>query len=1030
MATLHQLCIPRQSVFDTQRRDTVLDISDLITDRIDPAAFFEENFITEGMKTLLEQGFRRLEGKSNQGVFRLKQAMGGGKTHNLLTLGLLAKHPEYRQQVMGRIYQTDPSLGTVRVVAFSGRESDAPLGIWGAIAEQLGKKDLFKDLYSPLQAPGQTAWENLLAGQTVLILLDELPPYFENARSKSIGNSDLAHVTATALSNLLVAVGRESCARVCLVITDLTAAYSAGVQQIADVVADFERETHRSAMSLEPVRMNSDELYHILRKRIFDKLPGEAEIGEVAQAYAQAVRNAKQMDITNESPEQFATRVQAAYPFHPAIRDLYARFRENPGFQQTRGLIRLMRIAVSRLWGSGEAENRYLISAQDLDFNDRETRAEISQINSTLENAIAHDIASDGTAVAELMDQSLGSRDTRDACRLLLMSSLANVPNAVVGLPIPTLVAYLAEPGRDIARLKTEVLEKLSTAAWYLHSDHDGKLYFKNVENLNAKLESLVRAYLPEQAVKELRARLEESFKPVTGWCYQRVLPLPAMDEIELEQDKVTLVITEPYSGGGLRPEIRDFFEQATWKNRVAFLTGARNTYEVLISSGKRLKAIQHILDELTRDHTLENDPQMVQARELADRIRGNFYSAVRETFTTLYYPLDDNGSPRLTGADFSMKFEGNRYSGEQQVLDLLKEKMKFTEDVAGDTFRKKCEQRLFTIQSMPWNEIKKRAAMLPKWQWHLPAALDDLKTSCIQKDIWREDGGYVDKGPFPQPKTSAVVQEKLRDPDTGVATLKISAVNGDVIYYDFGAAASTASARLDKPELDTPELRVSFLVVDSTGVHETGDPYTWNNRITIKYRFFQSGSDHMLELRAAPSAPICYSTDGSDPKLAGATYDGPFRVPKGSLLVLAYAERDGIASQVERINVPANGNPTVSVDPKRPAQWMRPIDIQSTKESYECIERAKKYQAVFAGVKVTIMGEGGDKEWIELQTYQEKLASPNLVEEVLASLRKLQGSGQVQLGAAGLHFSQGQELLDWVEEVKTTLKPGEVKQS
>ena len=355
---------------------------------------------------------------------------------------------------------------------------------------------------------------------------------------------------------------------------------------------------------------------------------------------------------------------------------------------------------------------------------------------------------------------------------------------------------------------------------------------------------------------------------------------------------------------------------------------------------------------------------------------------------------------------------------------------MKFTEDVAGDTFRKKCEQRLFTIQSMPWNEIKKRAAMLPKWQWHLPAALDDLKTSCIQKDIWREDGGYVDKGPFPQPKTSAVVQEKLRDPDTGVATLKISAVNGDAIYYDFGAAASTASARLDKPELETAELRVSFLVVDSTGVHETGDPYTWNNRITIKYRFFQSGSDHMLELRAAPSAPICYSTDGSDPKLAGATYDGPFRVPKGSLLVLAYAERDGIASQVERINVPANGNPTVSVDPKRPAQWMRPIDIQSTKESYECIERAKKYQAVFAGVKVTIMGEGGDKEWIELQTYQEKLASPNLVEEVLASLRKLQGSGQVQLGAAGLHFSQGQELLDWVEEVKTTLKPGEVKQS
>lgn len=1035
MLSLNQACTPRSSVFDSQRRDTVLDITDLINDKINPAEFFEENFITEGMKTLLEQGFRRLEGKSNQGVFKLKQAMGGGKTHNLLTLGLLAKHPEFRQQVMGYIYKADPSLGPIKVVAFSGRESDAPLGIWGTIAEQLGRKDHFKDLYSPLQAPGQTAWETLLAGQTVLILLDELPPYFENARSKAIGNSDLARVTATALSNLLVAVGRESCARVCLVITDLTLAYTAGVQQIADVLADFERETHRSAMSVEPVRMNSDELYQILRKRIFEKLPAENEITEVAQAYAKAIRDAKQMDITNESPEQFATRILASYPFHPAIRDLYARFRENPGFQQTRGLIRIMRIATSRLWNSGEAEKRYLISAQDLDFNDRETRAEISQINSTLENAIAHDIASEGTAVAEVMDQNLGSRDARDTCRLLLMASLANVPNAVIGLPIPTLVAYLAEPGRDISRLKTEVLEKLATAAWYMHSDRDGKLYFKNVQNLNAKLESLVRAYLPEQAVKELRTRLEDLFKPTNNWCYQRTLALPALDEIELEQDKVTLVITEPYAGGGLRPEIREFFDQATFKNRIAFLTGPKNTYDVLIETGKRLKAIQHIIDELVKDHTLESDPQMVQAKDLADRIRGNFHSAVRETFTTLYYPLEDGGRACLVSADFSMKFEGNRYNGEQQILELLKEKMKFTEDVASESFRKKCEQRLFTIQSIPWSEIKRRAAMLPKWQWHLPSALDDLKTACILKDIWREEGGYVDKGPFPQPKTTANVQEVLRDLDSGEATLKITAINGDTIYYDFGAPASTASAKLDGATLKTTELAASFLVVDSTGVHATGDPVTWRNRITLKYRFFQSGMDRMCELRAAPPAPMCYSTDGSDPKVAGATYDGPFQVSSNAVVILAFAERDGAVSEVLRVLVPkgggnggAGGAPIV--DPKRPAVWNRAFNFLSTKESYECIERARKHHALFAGVSVMIMGEGGDKEWIELQTFPEKQVTPELVEECLATLRKLQASGQVQLGCTALHFTLGQDLLDWVEEVKTELKPGEVKQS
>lgn len=100
MHTLAQACKPRDSIFDKARRDTVLDLTDLVQGRIDPEPFFRENHITEGMRILLTEGFRRLEGKTTQGVFKLTQAMGGGKTHNLLAFGLLAKHPEYRRPVM------------------------------------------------------------------------------------------------------------------------------------------------------------------------------------------------------------------------------------------------------------------------------------------------------------------------------------------------------------------------------------------------------------------------------------------------------------------------------------------------------------------------------------------------------------------------------------------------------------------------------------------------------------------------------------------------------------------------------------------------------------------------------------------------------------------------------------------------------------------------------------------------------------------------------------------------------------------
>lgn len=1028
MESLKQLCNPRQSAFDTQRRDTVLDLNDLVSDRINPAEFFTENYITGGMKTLLEHGFKRLEGKSSQGIFKLRQAMGGGKTHNLLTLGLLAQYPEFRQQVMGGFYTPDPNLGPVRVVAFSGRESDAPFGLWGSIAEQMEKQDQFKDLYSPLQAPGQKAWETLLANETVLILLDELPPYFQSARSKAIGNSDLAEVTATALSNLLVAIGREACDRVCLVLTDLSGSYETGSERISAVLSDLEKETHRTAMSLEPVRINSDELYHILRRRIFETLPGESKINEVAQGYAKAIRDAKQMDITTESPEQFAARIQVSYPFHPAIRDLYARFRENPGFQQTRGLIRLMRIVVSRLWESGMANKRYLIAAHDLDFNDQETLTEIDQINSTLGNAIAHDIASGGNAVAEVMDAQLGGTDTQDACRLLFMASLANVPNAVMGLSIPELIAYLAEPDRDLSRLKNDVLAKLSTAAWYLHSTRDGKLFFRNTQNLNAKLESLVKTYQAEQAVRELRTRLTEIFQPVNRWCYQRVLALPAVDEIELQPDQVTLIITEPNSGAGLRPELQDFFDQATFQNRLTILTGTRNTYEQLLDTGKRLRAIQYILDELATEKVPDNDPQMVQAKDLAEKTLLAFHSTVRETFTTLWFPIKTG----LTSADFSMRFEGNRYNGEAQIIELLKEKAKFETEITGEVFQKKCERRLFTTQSLPWSEIKLRAATNTQWQWHLLSALDDLKAECLRRDLWREQGGYVDKGPFPQPRTGVTIQKMDRNADIGEATLKLTPLNGaDTIYYDYGAVATTASARLEGDTLKTTALRVSFLAVDSTGEHETGPPQTWQNEITLKYRIFQGGNDKKMELRAAPLAPIYYSTDGSDPKLASAVYDEPFVIPPNTQLVLAYAERDGLSAQVERIPISWARDELIKVERGRPATWKpaRGFQLSSTRDSYAFLERLKKHTALAVISSITITGEGGDPGWVELQISPDKRLAPEAIEDFLPALRNLQTTGQVRLSVEALYFKLGQDLLDWVEDDKTTLQPGEVQQ-
>jgi hypothetical protein len=104
--SLSKLVSPRQSVFGRGQSDTVAEIADL--PKLDARTFFGETHITEGMAVLLRQVFDRLMGRSDQGVFRLKQAMGGGKTHSLLAAALLANDATERKAIPGRSFEKNP----------------------------------------------------------------------------------------------------------------------------------------------------------------------------------------------------------------------------------------------------------------------------------------------------------------------------------------------------------------------------------------------------------------------------------------------------------------------------------------------------------------------------------------------------------------------------------------------------------------------------------------------------------------------------------------------------------------------------------------------------------------------------------------------------------------------------------------------------------------------------------------------------------------------------------------------------------
>ncbi|PYG84914.1 chitobiase/beta-hexosaminidase-like protein [Ruminiclostridium sufflavum DSM 19573] len=1024
MKTIFQACKVRESVFDETKRDDTLDLGNLVNNSIDAKHFFEETFITEGMKLLFDTAFKRFRGQASGGIVKLTQAMGGGKTHNMVALGLLALDKKVRREILNGEYKNVDS--DIRVVAYTGRESDLQYGIWGEIAKQLGKEELFNSYYTPLKAPGQSAWINLLKSDVpTLILLDELPPYLQYTKAVEIGTGTLADITTNALANLFNAIGKAELHNVCLVVSDLQATYEEGSHLLQQSFKELEGEIERSAINIEPVGANTDDLYNILRTRLFEKTASKDEIAEISSGFRNAVSEAKEMRLTNASPEEIVKGILTSYPFHPSVRDIFARFKENQGFQQTRGFIRLTRMMVKNLYSKDMmAKKRYLINAFDINLNDNELMTAVKSIKPELSNAISHDIANQGKSVSELMDLETKTSDMQDLSKLVLMSSLARVTGATIGLSMNEIIGYMAEPGRDITNLKKNI-EDFKIKAWYLYTDKENRIFFKRVQNVNAELIETSKTYSYEVAKLKIKEMLATSFKPKMEDCYQQVLVFPSIEEIELKKDKITLILTEPVVGNtGLHSDVEKFYNDSTMKNRVMFLSGQRVTMDKLIEITKEYKAIESIIKRMEYEEKLPaNDSQLIQAKDLFDKISVRLFSSIRETFITLYYPKKDG----LQKSDFKMEFKSSNFDAEEQIKKVLIEVMKFTTDVDLNNLRKKFEVRIFTVQRMRWSDLMERVATTTSWEWHHPKALEELKTDALKKEIWIEEGGYLDKEP-PAPETCVSCRVISRDDDTGEVTLKILPHNGDVVYYEINNDATIASMQVaDINNFKTTELKLSFLCVDSKGTNSTGSLLYWTNDVLLKHKIYDNGGSQYIELKASsPNVVIKYTSDGSNPKDVGGVYDGAFEIPKGSKYIQAIAvnEKMGIYSAVKQIEVKEQ---KFELDKDKPVKLNEPLNATNTTESFALIESIRKFDTKVSGVSINIQEKNSGKfGWLSLDMGDFEVENVDKLTDELNSLIDNFFSDkkyEVNVTINNIKFETGQTFEQWVAEQKSTIE-------
>ena len=251
-----------------------------------------------------------------------------------------------------------------RVAVFDGRSSPDHY-LWGDIAEQIGKEEMIRPFWqNGPKAPGKDDWKKMIGDDPTLLLFDELPPYFLEARTISVGKGSMVDVLTRALSNLFIAA--LELPRCCVVLSNLTDSYRTQVKEVRKIVSDIQRESRRQARIITPVSLEGNEIYAILRKRLFSALPSEDDIDEVAEAYAERVKMAEDSGyLTARSLEQVAEEVRDTYPFHPSFKHLIALFKDNPDFRETRGLLQFAARVIRSVW-MRENNDVYLIGTQHL----------------------------------------------------------------------------------------------------------------------------------------------------------------------------------------------------------------------------------------------------------------------------------------------------------------------------------------------------------------------------------------------------------------------------------------------------------------------------------------------------------------------------------------------------------------------------------------------------------------------------------------------------------------------------------------
>ena len=654
-----------------------------------PERFFGRTYLTKNLIDTAAQVVRRLSGIKTEtsAVFNMTTQFGGGKTHALTLLYHLARGgPEAANWlgVEGILAKAGaPAVPLAATAVFVGTEFDAISGRggkdgtplrrtpWGEIAWQLGGADAFAIVAEHdkhFTAPAGDVIRRLLPpDKPCIILMDELMNFVSRFRK-----SGMAAQLYNFLHNLSETVrGQDNC----VLVVSIPASE---LEMNAEDQSDYDRLKKMLDRLGKAVIMSSEgEASEIIRRRLFEWGGMTKESEKTTAAYSEWVLDNK-TQIGDFPVDHAREAFRAAYPFHPTVLSVFERkWQALPRFQQTRGVLRLLALWVSKAYRDGYQGNHRdpLIGLGTAPLDEPMFRTAVfEQLGEPrLEGAVTTDICGKRDSHAQRLDREADETIKKARLHTKVATTIFFESNGGMlrhEATVPEVRLAVGEPDMDIGNVET-VLESLGQACYYLSIDRN-RYRFSLSPNLNKLLSDRRASIAPAQIDERVKAEIQKVFEAGAGAELkifpEHSNPVPDRPVLTLAVLGLDSTMADSQATLQLASTLTREYRKSNRTFKSAIVWAVADSPQLLREEARKALAWEDIQEQ---DESRLDESQQRQLEEHIRRSRKDLSEAVWRSYKTLL----------LLGKDNQLRTVDLGLTTSSQASDLLSVIMKRLRD-------------------------------------------------------------------------------------------------------------------------------------------------------------------------------------------------------------------------------------------------------------------------------------------------------------------------------------------------------------